>query len=219
MTGHGLAALALAALLTACAAFPPPPPTSNPAAPSPNGGGLALPEPGRPFDASALLAAMRASRRPDGVPDRLETETVASTLAESIWTFDGEPWTAISAGGSCGPDSCTLEISGAQDDAQGDDLWVFTVAPATSAITLVSADLRSVPLPLVDQLDALARSLLAPAAALDGLTLVNVRWQPPPDAGQFVLGYRSGGEEGSCGADVTLDAVRSEIVSGGSSNC
>jgi len=218
MTRRALAALALAALLTACADAAPPAPTSTPAAPSPNSGGLALPEPGRPFDPGALLAAMRESRRPDGVPDQLEIETVASTLADSIWTVDGDPWTAISAGGSCGPDTCTLEISGAQHDTQGDDLWAFAVAPATSAVTLVSSDLRSVPARLVGQLDALARSLLAPAA-LDGLTLTSVRWRPPPDAGQFVLSYRSGGEEGSCGADITLDAVRAEIVSGGSSNC
>ena len=53
--------------------------------------GLALPQPGPAFDAATLLDAMRTSRRPGGVPDQLET-AIAATLAETLWTYGGEPW-------------------------------------------------------------------------------------------------------------------------------
>ena len=228
MTRAALALVALVALLTGCADTSPPPaasaseapstPSASPATAPPSAEGPELPEPDRPFDAATLLAAMRDSRRPDGVPDALETDAVASALAESIWTLDGEPWTAISAGGSCGPGACTLEISGAGQGAQGDDLWVFGVTPATGAVQLQSADLRSLPLDLAARLDQLVRALVPPAV-LEGLILTNVRWLPPPDDGQFVVSYRSGGEEGSCGADVTVDAVIPRIISGATSNC
>ena len=220
MTRRPSAVVALVALLTACADVAPPS-ASDPAASAttpPRAGALVLPEPGRPFDAATLLAALRESRRPGGVPDELETDEVASALSNTIWTFDGEPWNAISAGGSCGPATCTLELAGADDSAQGDDLWVFEVTPATGAVQLQTTDLRSLPTELLASLDQLTRSLV-PVAELDGLILTNVRWLPPPDDGQFVVSYRSGGEEGSCGVDVTVDAAVPEIVSGSSSDC
>jgi hypothetical protein len=221
--------VALAILLAACADVAPPSPTPDPTAsasatPSqaatapPTGTGFELPQAGHPFDAGTLLAAMRESRRPGGVPDELETDAIATALAEAIWTVDGRPWTLISAGGSCGPTTCMLEISGASERAQGEDLWVFEVMPATGAVRPQTTDLRSMPADLVGRLDQLTRSLVAPAM-LDGLLLTNVRWLPPPDDGQFVLSYRSGGEEGSCGVDVTVDAFADDVVSGDSSDC
>ncbi|HEX7197446.1 MAG TPA: hypothetical protein VF364_11515, partial [Candidatus Limnocylindria bacterium] len=51
-----------------------------------------LPEAGRPFDAEAILAAMRDSRRPGGVPDEMQTDAIAAAVADAIWTIDGEPW-------------------------------------------------------------------------------------------------------------------------------
>lgn len=220
MSRRPSAILALVALLTACAGAAPPsaPAPADSATTQPTGGAVVLPEPGRPFDAATLLSALRESRRPGGVPDELETEAIASALANAIWTLDGEPWNAVSAGGSCGPDTCTLEISGAEEGAQGDDLWVFEVTPAALAVQLRTTDLRSLPPDLVGSVDELTRSLV-PVAELDGLILTNVRWLPPPDDGQFVVGYRSGGEEGSCGVDVTVDAAVPEIVSGSSSDC
>ena len=220
MTARLPAILALVALLAACADGAAPS-ASAPAASAttqPTAGALVLPEPGRPFDAAALLSALRESRRPGGVPDELETDAIASTLANAIWTLDGEPWNAVSAGGSCGPDTCTLEIAGAGDGAQGDDLWVFGVTPTTGAVQLQTTDLRSLPADLAGRIDELTRSLV-PVSELDGLILTNVRWLPPPDDGQFVVSYRSGGEEGSCGVDVTVDAAVPEIVSGSSSDC
>jgi hypothetical protein len=220
VTLRPLAILALVALMNACAADAPP--SASDPAPSgttpPRAGAIVLPEPGHPFDAAAMLAALRDSRRPGGVPDELETDAIASALSNAIWTLDGEPWNAVSAGGSCGPATCTLEIAGAGEGAQADDLWVFEVAPATGAVQIQTTDLRSLPTHLAASLDQLTRSLV-PVAELDGLILTNVRWLPPPDEGQFVVSYRSGGEEGSCGVDVTVDAAVPEIVSGSSSDC
>ena len=114
-------------------------------------------------------------------------------------TFDGQPWTTMAASGSCGPDSCTLELAGTRPDSQGDDLWVFDVRPADGTVAVATAELRGLPNELLPALDELARSLL-PAAPLDGLLLHERQMAPPPDGGQFVLAYRGGGEEGSCGA-------------------
>jgi len=221
--------VALAVLLAACSEVAPPPSTPDPIATAgatpnetvtalPTVEGVALPDPGRPFDPATLLAAMRDSRRPGDVPDELENDAVATALADAIWTVDGRPWTLVSASGSCGPRTCTLELSGAPEGAQGDDLWVFEVTPATGSVQPQSTDLRSMPTDLLGRLDQLTRSLVAPAI-LDGLILTNVRWLPPPDDGNFVLSYRAGGEEGTCGADVTIDAVTAEVVSGDSSDC
>lgn len=175
--------------------------------------GLALPEPARAFDPATLLDAMRTSRRPGGVPDQLETDAIASAVADAIWTYDSDPWTTMAIGGSCGPQTCTLEVAGTRTGSIGEDLWVFEITPETGAVQLVSADLRSLPSDLPTRLDTLTRSLLPPAN-FEGLSLTNVRWLPPPDETQFVLSYRSGEEElGSCGMDITVDAVVPGIMS------
>ena len=173
--------------------------------------GLELPAAERPFDPDALLAAMRTSQRPGGVPDQLETQAIAAALAERIWTFGGAAWTTFAAGGSCGPDSCTFEIGGTPGGAQGEDLYIFSVVPSTGEVELLDATLRGIPADLVADLDALTRELHADGD-LTGLALAGVRWLPPPDDGQFELSYRSGGEEGSCGIDITVDARAPRIV-------
>ena len=178
----------------------------------------ALAAPGRPFDADAILAAMRDSRRPGGVPDELETEAVASALAEEIWTFDGRAWTTMAASGSCAGETCTLELAGTRPGSQGDDLWTFQVRPADGTVTVTMAELRGLPNELLPSLDALARSLV-PDEALAGLLLTNARWLPPPDEGQFELAYRGDGEEGSCIVDVRLDAVAETVVADPSGDC
>jgi hypothetical protein len=173
--------------------------------------GLTLPEPGRPFDAATLLALMRESRRPGGVPDALETDAIATALAGAIWTFDGRPWTTTAVGGSCGPATCTLEIAGARADLAGDDLWAFAISPATGAVEVVAAQLRALPAELPIAVDELVRAADADES-LAGLLLASLTWLPPPEDGRFLASYRSGGEEGSCGVDVTLDAVSALIV-------
>jgi hypothetical protein len=173
--------------------------------------GIDLPTPGRPFDAATLLAAMRDSRRPGGVPDQVETDAIAAALAGAIWTFDGRPWTTTAAGASCGPASCTLEVAGAAAGAHGDDLWMFAVSPMTGSVEIVSSELRSLPADLLVPLDEMARSVVADGS-LAGMLLAGARWLPPPDTGVFVMSYRSGGEEGSCRIDLTLDAAHAVLV-------
>ena len=175
------------------------------------------PSPGRPFDAEAILLAMRESRRPGGVPDELETDEIAAAVTEQIWTFDGEPWPEIAIGGSCGPETCTLEVGGIPAGALGEDLYTFDVAPATSAVELVSADLRGFPQSLLATLDEMARADLDDPPP--DLALVSASWLPPPDDGRFVLAYRSGGEEGSCQLNVTLDARTGSVLSQEALSC
>lgn len=238
-----LAALATAALLVAttaaCMAEPPaptdPPPTATTSpsvsasplatptptptpseAPGPSG--IVLPAAGTPFDAATIVTAMRDSRRPGGVPDQLETQPIAAAVAAAVVTFDGLPWTTMAASGSCGPDSCSLELAGTRPNSLGDDVWIFDVRPADGTVAVATTELRGLPNELLPAIDVLARSLL-PAAPLDGLLLTSVRWLPPPNGEHFVLSYRGGGEEGSCGLDLTLDAVAPGIVGDLSQTC
>jgi hypothetical protein len=215
VTGCGTAAPSIAlteatATLTASATDAAPSP-SDEVEPQPSPPALALPAPGQPFEPPALLAAMRESRRPGGVPDQLETDAIATALADAIWTFDGQPWTTTAVGGSCGPETCTLEIAGVRADLAGDDLWVFAVSPATGSVELVAAELRALPAELPIAIDALVHSLDTDGS-LAGTLLASVKWLPPPDDGRFLASYRSGGEEGSCGVDVTLDAINGVIL-------
>ena len=180
--------------------------------------GIEPPSPDTPFDATTILTAMRDSRRPGGVPDQLENDAIATTLAAATWTFDGRPWTTMAVSGSCGPDVCSVELAGGRPDSHGDDVWIFDVRPADGLVSVTTAELRGLPNELVPALDALARSLL-PASTLDGLLLTSARWLPPPDDGAFVLAYRGDGEEGSCALDLTLDAVTPRIVGDAIPSC
>ncbi|MGH2356968.1 MAG: hypothetical protein ACRDGJ_03020 [Candidatus Limnocylindria bacterium] len=160
---------------------------------------------------------MRTSPRPGGVPDQLETDAVAAAVADMLWTLDGQAWPALVIGGSCGSTDCTLEVSGTPAGAAVPDLYVFSVAPESASVQLVDASLRGLSGDLGQQLDAMARTV-APSE-LQGMLLVSARWLPPPDEGTFVLAYRTGGEEGSCGLDVTLDAAVGVIVDKASRDC
>ena len=215
--------LALSVALTACAGVPSPtdpssvePPSTPPIATA--SAGVADGEPGRPFGAAEVLEAMRDSRRPGGVPEALQTEAIAEALAEQVWTFDGRPWASVVAGGSCGTEACTLELSGAAPEAAGEDVWVFDVDPSDGSVSLASADLHAVPSTVATSLDELARTT-DEEGLLDGLVVTSVRWLPPPDDGRFVLAYRSGEEEGSCVRDVTVDAARATAEIEAGSGC
>ena len=175
------------------------------------------PEAGRPYTADDILAAMRDSLRPGGVPDELETHEVAQAIAEAIWTFDGQPWSATSIGGSCGAAACTVEVVGTRDGSSGEDLWSFDVAGSDGAVRVAQRELGAVPDVARENLDALARSLLA--GQLDDLVLGSVTWVPPPDAAAFELAYRSGNEEASCAVDVVIDPVAGRIVDSRSADC
>ncbi len=160
-------------------------------------------EPGRPYDAPAILEAMRTSRRPGGVPDELETEAIAAAVSQVIYTLDGTPWPSMAIGGSCGPSTCTLELAGTPQAALGEDLYVLSVAPASSGVEVLETNLRGMTPEIAEHLDARARA--AWEGNLEGLVLASARWQPPPDSSRFLLSYRSGGEEGSPGVELILD--------------
>jgi hypothetical protein len=236
----GFLALAVAACLVACAAPAPGPSTRTPGAspsvgapsaastagPTPSASASApgevtieVPTPGHPWDGTALLDAMRASTRPGGVPDELETPGLAAAIAASVWTVDGTAWDTSSVGGYCGPSTCTIDIAGTHVNRAGEDLWTMEVGLASGTIVPLVAEVRSLPHELVESLDRLARALADPGA-LDSMTLATARWLPPPaGVGQFILSYRSGGEEGSCARELTLDAARGEILEDEATGC
>ena len=178
---------------------------------------IPLPEVGQPFDAADILAAMRESRRPGGVPEELQTDAIAAAVAEAIRTIDGAPWTTMAVGGSCGPEQCTLDVSGSHPDAMGDDVWTFDVAPASETVTVVGTSLGSVSRDLAERADAIASE--SEPAVLDGLVLASVAWMQPPDDGRLLLAYRSGDEEGSCRRDVTVDLGTREVEVGAGVDC
>lgn len=229
-----LPALAALAILAGCATAVPSPPASTATsgsptpAPAPDASAgpdrptatpaLALPDAGRPYDAEELLDAMRDSRRPGGVPGELQDTAIASALAERVWTIDGRPWDTISAGGSCGPEGCTIELSGSTATASGEDLWVFSVEPATGRVELVTADLHAIPDEVAVDLDRLARAADA-EGILQGLLFTSARWLPPPAEHRFALAYRSGDEEESCAVDLELDAAAGRVTDVARTGC
>jgi hypothetical protein len=220
-----LGAFAIVLALAACSGQPPPPASmadgSSDQLPSgivgDPGNPLGLGPPGRPFDAAAILDAMRDSRRPGGVPEELQTEEVAAAVADTIWTLTGEPWEAISAAGSC-ETTCTLELAGGSTGSAGEDVWVLSVVPEDAQVEVLTADLHNVPSETVDALDQLARDAEGGGAVADML-LASVRWQPPPDDARFVLAYRSGNEEESCSIDVELDVETETVTEVATSGC
>jgi hypothetical protein len=168
-------------------------------------------QPGTPYTAAELLAAMRDSRRPGGVPDELKREAIAGAIAEQAWTWDGEPWESLSVGAACGADACSLDLAGAPSGAAGTDLYSFTIDPTSGAVELLSTDLHGYPPALEEKLDAAARAALD-STDLDGLALVGARWLAPPDTDRYWLAYRSGGEEGSPGIDVLVDLATGDVL-------
>jgi hypothetical protein len=168
------------------------------AVPSPPGPGAGL-----PYSANDVLEAMAGSRRPGGVPQQLQRDSLAAAIAGELWTFDADPWEAISVGGSCGPSHCTLEIGGSSDGSLGEDLYIFDVAPDAGEVSVLSAELRGMPAGWADELDGFARANW-PDAPLPG-PMTSARWLPPPNEGVYVLSYRSGGEENSPAVDAVID--------------
>ena len=179
---------------------------------------IALPEPGRPYDADDLIEAMRDSRRPGGVPAELQDAGIAAALAEQLWTFDGEPWNAIAAGGTCDASACSLQLSGGTDAGGGEDVWVFGIDLTSGTVEVVSADLHAVPEDTAAALDRWVRALDGDGL-LDGLLHTAVRWLPPPAEDRFRLAYRSGNEEESCSIDLELDAATGRISEVSPSGC
>ena len=167
------------------------------------------PMPARPYAGAAVLQAMRDSRRPGGVPAELQTDEIAAAVANELWTWNGDPWPVLVIGGSCGPSSCSLEVAGTPSNAAGADLYLLSVDPATAAVTVESSDLHGYPAQLNAQLQAIAKDV-APDA-IEGLRFASAQWLPT-DAGQYLVAYRSGGEEGSPGVDLLIDAASRTLL-------
>lgn len=159
---------------------------------------------------------MRDSPRPDGVPDELKTDAIASAIADAIWTFDGRAWDRPVVAATCGS-ICTVEVSGGRDDADGEDVWVFRIDPPSASVEVVATELRAVPRDVVERLDSLARRL--GASEMADMLLTTVAWMPPPDADLFRLSYRSGGEEGSCSLELVVDARAGTLVDERATGC
>lgn len=222
MTRRGALLPLLAIVVAACGAAPPDSPRDGTPAATPSG--VPSPDPaitpqpsassagqvGRPFVASDILEAMRLSRRPGGVPDELQTEAIAWAIADEIWTLGGAPWTSIVVGGSCGPTECTLEVSGAPAEAVAEDLWVFTITPASGAVAVASTVLRGMSPSLLDRADGVVRN--SPSAPASEAILTSGRWLPPPDDGELILSYRTGAEIGACGVDYTVDVDGGTVI-------
>ena len=216
--------VAALAILSGCGSgtSPSPSPTSPPPSISPSGAATTpsaepsttpavAADPGQPYEAAAILEAMRSSRRPGGVPDELETDAIAAAVADEVWTFDGAPWAVWSVGGSCGPTTCTLEVGGTPSDAIGEDLYVLEVTPASASVELVEASLHGLSQNVVDRLDREARNAWS-GADLGEMVLASAAWHAPPHASEFVLSYRSGGEEGAPGLDLVLDVASGAVT-------
>ena len=165
---------------------------------------------GQPYGAPTILAAMRDSTRPGGVPDELEIDPVAAAIAAQIWTWDGQPWQTLSVGGACGPSACDVEVAGSTDGMAGSDLYAFTIDRTTGEATLELSDLHAYPAALDEELDEMARAEAGDALA--DMAFVSARWLPPPDQGRFWLAYRTGGEEGAPGLDLLLESATGAIV-------
>jgi hypothetical protein len=178
----------------------------------------ALVEPGRPYTAAEIAAAMQASRRPGGVPDAIQTTMITEEVAGLVWTIDGRPWDALAAGGTCGPTGCRLDLVGVRDHAGGEDLWTFAVDPSSGAVEVVAAELGAVPDDIVTALDGRVRAS-AGDGRLDELVLASTRWLPPPEQDRFLLSYRAGDEERSCAIDIVFDAVTNRIVEEREEHC
>jgi hypothetical protein len=166
--------------------------------------------PGRPYEVASVLAAMRDSQRPGGVPHELMTDEIGRAVTSQLWTWDGQPWLVLSIGGACGPSSCSLDVTGSRADSPGADLYSFSVDPTSGAVTLATADLHAYPRNLDARLDEAGRA--AAGDAVTGLAYIGARWLPPPDAGRYWLAYRSGGEEGAPGLDLLLDLANGELI-------
>lgn len=185
-------------------------PTATPTIPSTSAEATPLgPLPARPYDGAAVLQAMRDSRRPGGVPSELQTDEIAAAVANELWTWNGERWPQLVVGGSCGPASCSLEVAGTPANAAGADLYVLSVDPDSAAVTVESSDLHGYPAQLDAQLQAIAQEVAPDAIA--GLHFASAQWLPA-NASQYLLAYRSGGEEGSPGVDLLIDAASRTLL-------
>jgi hypothetical protein len=188
----------LSVAVIACSqAFPPP------------SGRIALPTPGRPYTADAMLAVLEAAPAPM-IPRELRRAELAAALAEQIWTIDGRRHEAIEVFVTCEA-SCRLSVlAGPPDRFAARDLYDFTVDRETLDVALQSSELWA-PTGLAAQLDAMAQA--AAPEQLEGLFYERAAWLPPPEFGRFVLEYQKFvADGGTQTVHVLLDTRLGQVI-------
>ena len=177
---------------------------------------------GRPYTADDMAAILRdAAARPSGLAAEVATPqllaTLATVLADQVYSHDGNPYQRVTITARCDrpPVRCELFLTGIPaftDDPHAQDGYIWTVDPVTAQVTMTSHGLSGYPAALTASLDALARSLDVDGRYKDRY-LVQVAWElaPPDDA--YVLRYSNGLGEGDLVFWVTVDRATKRIVS------
>ncbi len=177
---------------------------------------------GRPYTADDMAAILRvAAARPSGFASEVGTPqllaTLASVLADQVYSYDGTPYQRVVVGARCGvpPVQCDLDLQGVPAFTDDPDVWdsySWTIYPATAQVIMTSHGLSGFPAALTASLDALAQSLDIDGRYKDRY-LMGVQWElaPPDDA--YVLRYSNGLGEGDPVFLVTVDRAAKRIVS------
>jgi hypothetical protein len=207
-TQHRAAVVFLAAIVAGCSLIEPatPRPTAkarytNPP-PTPTLSAVATVAPtghGRPYTPEQITALLEdwITSHPVAIAPMLQApavvKAIANVLADTIYTYDGQPYQRVYFGGSCGepPTLCDLTMTGVPPftaDPEVGDGYYWEVRPQIPLVTLTDAGLGGFPREIVDSLDTLARSLDTEGRIGDR-TLQSAQWAFPPPDDAFLLSY------------------------------
>jgi hypothetical protein len=153
--------------------------------------------PGRPYTPEQMSTLIRDQEAKHGIDAALQTpavvKAIANVLADTIYTYDGQPYQRVAIAGSCGepPILCNLTMTGVPRftaDPDAGDGYGWEVRPQVPLVTLTYAGLGGFPRELVDPLDTLARSLDTEGKIGDR-TLKSAEWAFPPPDDAYLLCY------------------------------
>ena len=102
-------------------------------------------EPGRPYDAAAVLAAMRDSRRPGGVADSSADRADCGRRGRPAVDLGRIGLDRLAMGGGCGADACRLEVTGSAEDPPGATPTPSRSSRPAARSQLTTADLHGYP--------------------------------------------------------------------------
>lgn len=231
-TQHLTAVVFLAAIVAGCLLSEPatPRPTAkarytNPP-PTPTLSAIATVAPtghGRPYTPEQITALFEdwIASHPVAIAPTLQApavvKAIANVLADTIYTYDGQPYQRVSFGGRCGepPTLCDLTMTGVPPftaDPEVGDGYYWEVRPQVPLVTLNNAGLGGFPRELVDPLDALARSLDTEGRIGERM-LQSAGWAFPPPDDAYLLRYSHGLEEEDPSVYVKLDRTARRILS------
>jgi hypothetical protein len=183
--------------------FDPPLPTPRPA-------DWGLPDPGTPYTGAELLNLLNFTPVP--LPPPMTSLAAMELIAHEIWTWDGARYDDLSLSGSCGQDTCTVEIGGGRSGARGSDVHGVVVAVPDLVTRSAGHSLSAYPAALDPKLEDLARQLVAPQL-LRRMTYRGAQWHLRPEPDQYTLTFAVDDTEGSPGKRVTLDLLRRMLIS------